>query len=422
MGESSSSDQSSATRVAAPSPSPVRALSAMTPGRATALQSWLTALREALPAYLLSHALFVTLTYLAPLFTLPDFSAQALPPSSLVHSWQHWDAAHYASIARSGYVQWWQTAFFPLFPLLEQLGSLATLGSTHVAGLLIANLADLALLAVLYRLLTEDFSAALARRTLLCLVLFPSAFFLAAAYPESLFLLLSLLCFYCLRHQRWWLAGLCGLLAALTRPSGLLLVVLFVSEYGRRRGWRLRRLGPSALAAGLIPLGTALFALYCLLRFDDPLAFSHAQVRWNRYLDLPGLSVLHTAVLLLKGPLVSFTTLHEAFDLVCVLFMLVLVALAWVGPWRFPPALRGYALYALLFGLFALLWPTRDGDALNAFPRYLLEATPAFVVLGLLLEGEGWPRLRALLGCYPVCATALLSFALLQFLTGHWMV
>ena len=67
-------------------------------------------------------------------------------------------------------------------------------------------------------------------------------------------------------------------------------------------------------------------------------------------------------------------------------------------------------------------WPTRDGDALNAFPRYLLEATPAFAVLGLLMEGEGWPRLRALLGCYPVCATALLSFALLQFLTGHWMV
>ncbi|RAQ97509.1 mannosyltransferase family protein [Thermogemmatispora tikiterensis] len=418
MHQLSSSDESSATNVAVPSPA--RALSP----RATELQLWLTALRAALPAYLLSHTLFALLTYLAPLFMLPNFSPLVLPLSSLVHNWHHWDAAHYTTIAQTGYTQWWQTAFFPLFPLLEHLGAPAALGSPHVAGLVIANLAGLTMLTVFYRLLAEDFSAALARRVLLYFALFPSAFFLAAAYPESLFLLWSLLCFYGLRHQRWWLAGLCGLLAALTRPAGLLLVVLFVYEYGSRCGWQLLRLRLSALAAGLIPLGTGLFALYCLLRFGDPLAFSHAQARWNRYLELPGLSVLKTILSFFKFHFVSFDAIHNAFDLVCVLFIVLLVILCWVGPWRLPAERRGYALYALLFCLFGLLWPTRSGAPLNAFPRYLLEAAPAFVVLGLLMEDTSgrWSRLRSVLGYYPIYATALLSFALLQFLTGRWMV
>ena len=69
-----------------------------------------------------------------------------------------------------------------------------------------------------YRLVEEDFDQERAYRTVLYLSVFPTSFFLAAAYNESLFLCFSLLSFYEMRHGRWWLAGLFGFLAGLTRP------------------------------------------------------------------------------------------------------------------------------------------------------------------------------------------------------------
>jgi hypothetical protein len=383
---------------------------------------WAGALKAVLPAYLLSHLVFAIITYLAPLFKLANFSPQVLPLSTLLHSWYRWDAGHYTFIASNGYQDWWRTAFFPLFPLLEHLLSFVP-GGPEVAGLLIANLAGLGLLAVLYRLLAKDFSPALAERTVYYYVLFPTAFFLAAAYPESLFIALTLLSFYQMRRQRWWWAGLCGLLAALTRSAGLLLVVLFGYEYLSQNGWRLRALRFNLLAVALIPLGTALFAIYCYWRFHDPLAFMHAQSIWHRQLEFPLISITHAALSFLHRPLITFDKMHNAFDLICVVFILLLVVLCFVGPWKFPRHLRSYALYALIFFTFCTLWPTANSGApLNAFPRYMLEVVPAFVPLATISLAPRWRALQAVERFYPVVSTALLSFALLQFLTGGWLV
>ncbi|WP_376794509.1 mannosyltransferase family protein [Thermogemmatispora sp.] len=385
-------------------------------------RSWASACKAILPAYLLSHLIFAIITYLAPLFKLPNFSSQTLPLRSLLQSWQHWDAGHYILIATGGYRLWWQTAFFPLFPLMEHLlGSL--IGDVHLAGLLIANAAGLVLLTVLYRLLAEDCLPALAERVVFFYVLFPSAFFLAAAYSESLFIALALLSFYQLRHQHWWWAGLYGFLAALTRSAGLLLVIVFAYEYLSQHGWRLRALRLDLLAGALIPLGTALFALYCYQRFADPLAFAHAQAVWHRQLEFPGRSILLTALAFLRRPSLSFDMIHNAYDLACVLLILILVVLCLVGPWKFPRDSRSYAIYALTFFVFSILWPTANSGApLNAFPRYMLTVVPAFVPLARLAAGEGWLRQHLVERFYPALSVSLLSFALFQFLTGGWMV
>src|SRR5205814_1471691 len=60
------------------------------------------------------------------------------------------------------------------------------------------------------------------------LALSPLSFYMFAAYSESTFLLCALAFFYTLRLQRWWQAGLWGLLAAATRPPGVVLVVPFL--------------------------------------------------------------------------------------------------------------------------------------------------------------------------------------------------
>src|SRR5437870_1747242 len=84
-----------------------------------------------------------------------------------------------------------------------------------IAGLLISEIAGLVLLIVLYRLVQEDFDQERAFHTVLYLSIFPSAFFLAAGYNEALFICLTVLSFYCMRHGQWWLAGLFGLFANL---------------------------------------------------------------------------------------------------------------------------------------------------------------------------------------------------------------
>ena len=52
---------------------------------------------------------------------------------------------------------------------------------------------------------------------------FPVAFVFSFIYSESLFLLVTLTAFYYARRGSWALAGAAGLMATLTRSSGLLL-------------------------------------------------------------------------------------------------------------------------------------------------------------------------------------------------------
>src|SRR6266704_3136011 len=142
---------------------------------------WYAVLKRVLPVYIAVHLAFLILTYLATLFTLPNFSPQSLRLYTLVHSWYRWDSGHFVLIATQGYTPWWETAFFSLYPLLERAGALL-IGDPFVAGLIVSNAVGLVMLAVLYRLVEEDFDQECASRTVLYLSVFPTAFFFAAGY------------------------------------------------------------------------------------------------------------------------------------------------------------------------------------------------------------------------------------------------
>src|SRR5256884_319567 len=176
------------------------------------------------------------------------------PLSSLLKSWDRWDSAYFVEIATKGYDAPYRTAFFPLFLLLERALAFLTY-DPFVAGLIIANLAGLGMLTVLYRLVARDFDALLAYRTVLYFSVFPTAFFFAAAYNESLFLFLALLSFYYVRRGNWWLAGLFGFLSSLTRSTGLFLLVPFFYEYLRQHQFKLRATRFDILGITGIPAG-----------------------------------------------------------------------------------------------------------------------------------------------------------------------
>ena len=176
-------------------------------------------------------------------------------------------------------------AFFPLYPLVTRAVSILTLGNVAVAGVLVANLAFVGALAVLYRLSINHLDHDRAVRSLAFVALAPGAVAFAMAYTDSLFLLLAASAFLAAEQRRWALMALLYGLATLTRLQGVLLAIplaiLIADQAGGWRtavGWRTPRL--LWLAAG--PIAFALFAAYLGWAFGDPLGMFTAQRAWSQ--------------------------------------------------------------------------------------------------------------------------------------------
>jgi len=378
-------------------------------------QKWRAAFQQVLPIYLATHLAFLILTYFANLFTIGNFSTNVLHVHTLLDSWFRWDSGEFTHIATTGYDAHWTFAFFPLFPLLEKGVSFFT-HDPFIAGLLISNIAGLGMLIVLYRLVEQDFDAERAYRTALYLAVFPSAFFFAAAYNESLFLFLTLLSFYYMRQSNWWLAGLFGFLAALTRSVGIILLLPFCYEYLRQRRFNLRAIRLDILAGVLIPAGLGVYSLYCYFQFHDALAFSHAQSTWHRQLLAPWQSFILALHVIHHNALLSFTSIHTVLDLSACLFVLLLLTLCFVGPWKFSTDRLVYGIYAVGMYIMVVSFPTIGVVPLAAYFRYMLEVFPVFIVLAVIGK-KRQPKLY-----YLSLSITLLSLLLLHFLTGRWTV
>ncbi len=388
-----------------------------------------------LPIFLITRVIFLLLTYFGViLFTVPNYSHQALSLGTLVKNWYRWDADWYAAIASKGYLNPAYAAFFPLYPLLERIAGLAFHGNVFLAGMLISNLAFLGTLIVLYRFVETEFDSDTARRTTLYLAIFPTAFFFFAAYNESLFLFFVLLSFYAMRRSSWWLAGLFGGLATLTRSMGLLLLLVFLYEFARQvllpvqskwHEWHFYRnlkLLTGLPASLLIPLGLAIYAYYLNLRFHDPLALFHAQVHWRigptAPWYAPGVALKSMSTI---SPF-TFTTAHNIIDLTAIFLFLTLLVLCFVGPERFAFSqwsMLVFGLVALLYPLFYPGMPDATGiyyDVLPSTQRFVLEIFPCFILLARFGRRPWFHQ------AYLLLSLPLLAFFVLQFITGHWTV
>ena len=114
-------------------------------------------------------------------------------------------------------------SYLPLYPwLVGRLGSLT--GDFLLSALIVSNFAALSLFILFYEVArAEGLNARQAGIAVLSLALFPTAFFLIAAYTDALFLALALGAWLSARRKRWFLASLLSGLATLTRLQGALL-------------------------------------------------------------------------------------------------------------------------------------------------------------------------------------------------------
>lgn len=329
-----------------------------------------------------------------------------------VFAWANFDGEHYLSIAIFGYKEFEQ-AFFPIYPLLISFFAkpfspdLFTyfLNSTMV-GILISNVSILLALIVLYKLVSIDFPKKIAFYTIAIYLLFPTSFYFAAVYNESLFLLISLCSFYFARKKKWFFASVFGFMASATRVFGLLILPALIIE-----AYQQRSKISKVFWVILIPLGLLLYMFYQYQTVGDPLAFYNLQERVGEQhqkgvILLPQVYYRYIKILLTVdyGQPIYQTVILEFF--VGILFFLL--------------PIYGYfkriRLSYMVFAMLGFLMPSIQGS-FSSLPRYVLVLFPSFIALGFWLSRA--PIFLRMMVLF-FSGLVLLLEAIL-FLRGYWV-
>jgi hypothetical protein len=400
------------------------------PSLRASLVAWLSSpdFRVPFSIWTLTRLLFLLLTY----FGVVLFNSVLHGPHpSFVHSllpaWQNpishggWDTQWYINIAQKGYD--WKNpagttpaAFFPLYPLLIRAVVEITHRSWLIAALTVSNLSFLGALLYLWRLTAWEFDAAVARRTVLYIAVFPTALFFFAGYSESLFLFLTVGAVFHLRRKQWLAAGCFAALASATRVTGVLLILPFAYEYARAHNFELRRMvAPRLIGLLLVPAGLVAFMVYLKVSVGDPIAFSHGQAAWQKILTLKLWAGFEESArqIMSVQPQASFYQAHNLINVVIGGTFLLATVLA---ARRLPAS---YTAYSVGFWLVTLSSPATAGGypvPLISLSRYVLTLFPIFMYFGLL------GRERVLHDGYLVLCTAMLSLFTVQFLIGGWII
>ena len=187
--------------------------------------------------------------------------------------WNEWDAVHFLRLAEFGYsaADKFKAWFYPFYPWSVRFTSYLC-GDVLLASFLVSAVALFFAVVILRRVAALEWNPEIARRTVYFFLIFPTAFYLHIGYTESLFLALALGSIFAARKERWWIAGLCGAFAWMTRANGIILLPTLAVEASQQ--WMsIKRWRWQWLWIGIVPLG---FAVYLFLNWrisGSPFAF-----------------------------------------------------------------------------------------------------------------------------------------------------
>jgi Gpi18-like mannosyltransferase len=316
--------------------------------------------------------------------------------------WERWDAVWYQQIVVHGYDPNNGTAqFHPLYAWLAT--PFARAGMSPILGLLIVSgLAGVALFYLYIKLARFDLSSMDSHFAVMLFALAPPAFILFAPYSEALFLLMAVACILFLRQKSWWLAGLMGGIATLTRQQGILLLVPMVWELwenSKHKFTNLKKPWRDWLGLILIPLGMFTWLGYRAFYLNDihvnlatfheflysfAISPSATQVVPNQQFIWPWQALYHSLQKLIHTPDIDIWV-----NVIAGFFFLLLITIAW-------RKMRiSYRLYSIVIVLVSFSYFTGTVHPYMGLIRHLYLAFPIFIGMAALVK-KTWTRLLLL--------------------------
>jgi hypothetical protein len=353
----------------------------------------------------------LALTRLVQIVLLVVLDHATEEPAGLRGNLLIWDGGWFRRVAEgypSGYtygpdgtLEGNELAFFPLYPMLIRLLSGSGL-SSGTAAITVSWLASIGAAVALHLLGTSLYG----RRAGWALVAIccgaPMSVVLSMAYSESLFLALVAGMFVAAHRQVWWAAGLLGLAAALTRPTGAAAAIaLAVAAVIAARRDPERRWAP-LIAAAVALTGVPAYLGWVAWRVGDPEAWFRIQAAgWGTSFDYGASTIDFLTSTLSTGD--GWVPMSVA--------LILLAALAAAGvalagrPWA-PLAVYGVVAMVLVYG---------QAGFYHSKPRLLLP-----VLLTLLPSVAAAARARPRVAVLAIAAWAAFGLWYGAYLVAVW--
>ena len=310
--------------------------------------------------------------------------------SSLRHSVQGGDSYYYVEIASEGYHGELTRAYPPGYPLALAAAARMT-GEYWLTGSALNSLLMLGGLVALYKVvLTLGLSLDDARRAVVLCCIFPGTHFMSVPLGESMLFLTSTwaICFGC--RQQWWYAGLCGVVASVSKVPGSLVVIPLVILYFQKYQWSIRK---ELIPILLVPSGMAGYLAYLYRRGEMDF---HAVQRASGHAGMG--SFLTPIFQYLRHPGV-FSSWN--------VYPLHIAAMTLMFASGFYLIRKGYYAHGC-YALACILLPLTVTQTLASLTRYSLPCCSLYVALALLGRAKG---LYA--GYYAICIVVSAGLALL---------
>ncbi len=343
----------------------------------------------------------------ASAYTTAVASGASIDPFQLVmNQFTKWDSPHYMFIAENGYVNEGDPAnfivFFPLYPLLVRLITF-DFAYVNLSGLIVANVSSIIAVIYLFKLAKLDYSDSVAKKAVLYLSVFPTAYFLSAPFTEGLFLALVIGSLYYARNNKWPLSGFLALLASLTRLAGLLLLPVLVVEYFHQKNWKIKAVDLKLFWISLPVFG---FLTYLVINYVVTGGFftfmEIERVHWYQTLD-PIAGLTGAVGWASNSAFPESLTIGYA-QIIFAAFGLLMVLAGYAA--KLHPSYQIYLLLTWMLSVSTSFW--------ISIPRYVLTMFPMFLTLAVFSQKRG----------VTITVTAAFSVTIFYFTwlfaTGTW--
>lgn len=345
----------------------------------------------------LSLKIFFAWILLIILFLAVGITLFGQPSVINLLSLANWDGRHFLDIAKNGYTDNIQYAFFPLYPSLISLLSKFLNGNYHLSGFLINLASSFGIIYYFIKLLNE-YDLKVKIKILMYFLIFPTSFYLLAIYSEATFLLFTLMSFYFAKYKKFYISALFVSLSLITRISGVAVFAAFAYHVYTTK----KSLHEKILILAISLSGMVGYCGYLFYVTGNPFYFLISELTWDRSITLPGLNIFaaveYLAVFGIKPE--SYSIL---FDLIFTVFGLGIAIKVW----------KNLNLKYSIYSWISLLLPLTTALILS-MPRFILVIFPLFIALSQI-------KSRIFNISYVVISLTLLFLFLNFFIRNIWV-